>query len=83
MDDLQEALNSLGLTLPSPAYIIGAIVFGIIGIAAYRYGKKTSTVSAKWIGIALMLYPYAVSDTWLLYLVGAGLCAALYAFRKA
>jgi len=41
MDNLQD-LQSLGLTLPSPAYIIGAIVFGIIGFAAYRYGKKAS-----------------------------------------
>lgn len=36
----------------------------------------------KWIGIALMLYPYAVSDTLLLYAVGGVLCAGLYVFRK-
>jgi hypothetical protein len=36
----------------------------------------------KWIGIGLMLYPYAVSQTWLLYAIGAGLCAALYFFSK-
>lgn len=77
MDDL-NTLGSLGLTLPSPAYLLGAIVFGIIGIAAYRYGKKTSGSYPKWIGIGLMLYPYAVSQTWLLYVIGVGLCAALY-----
>ncbi|MGZ5781514.1 MAG: hypothetical protein ACXWIN_11235 [Burkholderiaceae bacterium] len=81
MDDL-NTLSSLGFTLPSPAYLIGAIIFGVIGIAAYRYGKKTSSSHAKWIGIALMLYPYAISDTWLLYIVGIGLSAALYFFRK-
>ena len=81
MDDL-NSLASAGLTLPSPAYIVGAILFGIIGIAAYRYGKKTSRSSPRWIGLALMLYPYAVSTTWLLYAVGAGLCAALYLFRE-
>lgn len=77
MDDL-NTLGSLGLTLPSPAYLLGAIVFGIIGIAAYRYGKKTSGSYPKWIGTGLMLYPYAVSQTWLLYVIGVGLCAALY-----
>lgn len=79
---MQEALNSLGIAMPSPAYIFGAILFGVIGIAAYRYGKKTSLTYVKWIGIALMLYPYAISDTWLLYVVGIVLSAALYVFRK-
>lgn len=81
MDDL-KALESLGLTLPSPAYLLGAIVFGIIGIAAYRYGKKTYQRYPKWLGVGLMLYPYAVSQTWLLYVIGVGLCAGLYFFRE-
>lgn len=81
MNDL-NTLDSLGLTLPSPAYLLGAIIFGIIGYAAYRYGKKTYNRSPKWIGIGLMLYPYAVSQTWLLYLIGVGLCAGLYLFRE-
>ena len=77
-----KAVESLGLTLPSPAYIFGALLFGIIGIAAYRYGKKAGLVAPKWIGVALMLYPYGVSETWMLYVVGAGLCVALYGYRK-
>lgn len=81
MDDL-KTLESLGFTLPGPAYIFGAIFFGIIGYAAYRYGKKASLGRFKWIGIALMLYPYAISETWALYAVGGGLCLGLYVFRK-
>lgn len=81
MNDL-NSLGALGITLPSPAYLFGAIVFGIIGWVAYRYGKKNEAAAVKWIGVALMLYPYAVSETWLLYLVGAGLCGALYWFRE-
>lgn len=81
MDNL-DTLNSLGFTLPSPAYIFGSIVFGIVGYAAWRYGKKTSANYVKWLGVALMLYPYAISDTWLLYVVGIVLCAALYVFRN-
>jgi hypothetical protein len=56
MDELKN-LQSTGLTLPSPAYLFGAILFGIIGFAAYRYGKKASDGVTKWGGIALMLYP--------------------------
>ncbi len=81
MDDL-KALESLGFTLPSPAYIAGVVLFSIIGYAAYRYGKKASLPNLKWIGVALMLYPYVVDATWLLYAVGGGLCFALYFFRK-
>lgn len=80
MDNL-NTLGSLGLTFPTPAYLMGALVFGIIGYAAYRYGKKTSRGYPKWIGVGLMLYPYAVSQTWMLYVVGASLCVALYFLR--
>jgi len=41
MDNL-KTFESMGFTLPSPAYLIGAIFFSIIGYAAYRYGKKAS-----------------------------------------
>jgi hypothetical protein len=81
MDDL-KTLESMGFTLPGPAYLIGAILFGIIGFAAYRYGKKASLDTTKWIGIALMLFPYVISETWLLYAVGAGLCIGLYISRR-
>jgi hypothetical protein len=37
MDELKN-LESMGLTLPSPAYLFGAIFFGIIGLATYRFG---------------------------------------------
>lgn len=77
MDEL-KVLESMGFTLPSPVYLLGAIVFGIIGYAAYRYGKKTSLEITKWIGVALMFYPYLVTETWQLYSVGAGLCVGLY-----
>jgi hypothetical protein len=82
MDEL-KTLEALGFTLPSPAYLIGAIFFSVIGYAAYRYGKKASLQTIKWMGIALMLYPYFISaETWLLYAVGAGLCIGLYVSRR-
>ena len=80
--DTLSALQTLGLTLPGPAYIFGAIVFGLIGFGAYRYGKRTGRQPTKWIGVALMLYPYAIEQTWLLYVVGAVLCAALFIDRR-
>jgi hypothetical protein len=78
MKDELVALDALGITLPSTAYIIGVLVFGIVGYAVYRYGKKMSLQATKWIGVVLMLYPYAISTTWLLYAVGTALCIGAY-----
>ena len=77
MNDL-NTVGALGFTLPTPAYLIGMLLLSIIGLAAYRYGKKASRPATRWIGLALMLYLYAVSATWALYAVGGALCAAMY-----
>lgn len=78
MDELKN-LETLGLVLPSPAYIFGAILFGVVGYVAFRRGRKTSTSALTWTGVALMLYPYAVEQTWVLWVVGVALCGWLYA----
>jgi hypothetical protein len=72
--DLVELLKTVGLEMPTPAYLLGVLLFGIVGAVAWWHGKKTQRPTAKWLGLALMLYPYAVPQTWLLYLVGAALC---------
>jgi hypothetical protein len=81
MDEL-KTLETIGLTLPSPTYLFGAILFGIIGFAAYRHGKKASDMATKWGGIALMLYPYATWGTWQLYAVGLGIIVGIYILRR-
>ncbi len=67
-----------GLSLSS---IIAAILFGAVGFIAFAYGKKMSSWKPMAIGILLMVYPYFVSNTMATYLIGLGLCAALYFFR--
>jgi hypothetical protein len=81
MNDL-GVLQLLDLTLPSPTYIVGAIAFGLIGVAAFRDGKRAGRQRTRWLGIALMVYPYAISQTWALYVVGAALCVGLLADRR-
>jgi hypothetical protein len=79
--DTLSAMQSLGLELPSPAYIFGAILFGLIGWGAFRYGRKKGRKLTLWLGVALMIYPYAVSNTWLMYAVGVALCGAIFLDR--
>lgn len=74
-----SGLGSLGLALPSPAYFVGSMLFGLAGYAAFRRGRKAQKAELTWAGVLLMVYPYAVSRTWLLWMVGAVLCCWLYA----
>lgn len=81
-NDLLQQLQALGITLPTPAYLFGAILFGFIGLGAYYYGKKKSRKYVKWLGVVLMLYPYVIPSTWLMYVIGVGLCGACYYYRE-
>jgi hypothetical protein len=74
--DTLSTLQGLGLTLPTPAYIVGVILFSLLGMWAYYRGKRLGISVQKWLGLALMFYPYVVPQTWLLYVVGAALTAA-------
>ena len=74
-----NSLSAFGLTLPSPAYLIGSIVFGLLGYVAFRRGRRLSKPELTWAGVELMVYPYAVPVTWAIWLIGAALCGWVYA----
>jgi MFS family permease len=74
----ESTLQSLGFTWPTPAYLFGMVVFSLVGYVAFRYGRKRDHPVTMWIGVALMLYPYVVSNTWLMYIVGAALCIGIW-----
>jgi hypothetical protein len=80
--DLTQNLSSLGLELPSVSYLVGAVFFGLLGYAAFRFGRKQGRTALTWGGLALMFYPYVVSDTWQLWLMGVVLCAVMLAADK-
>lgn len=75
--ELIDTLQALGIELPSKAYFIGVLLFSIVGMVAFWRGRKLKRAPVKWLGIALMLYPYVVWSTEGIYLLGIGLCAAL------
>jgi len=58
------------------------IIFGAIGLAAFIYGKRRASWRPMIIGIALMAYPYFLTGTLVIYLVGIALSAALYFWRE-
>ncbi len=71
----------MDLSLPSPDALLVSLVFSVIGMGVFMYGKKQALMKPMAIGVALMVFPYFIPRVWLQWVVGVGLCAALYVFR--
>lgn len=65
----------------SVANIIAWTIFGSIGFVAFMYGKKQELLKPLLLGIGLMAYPYFVTQTLWLYVVGIAFCGLLYFWR--
>ncbi len=84
---LSTMMNAYGMDASSGGMgfnwvkLLFSFVFGIIGIYAFNYGRKEKNYKPVVIGIALMGYPYFVSNTILMVAIGVGLSAALYYWR--
>ncbi len=65
----------------SSAQLMWGMVFGVIGFGYYRYGKKQGAVVPLVIGIFLFIFPYFITNIYLLVAVGAALVAVPYFLR--
>ncbi len=63
------------------ANLFAQILFGAIGLAAFVYGKKQSSFKTMLLAVAMMGFPYVVSETWLLYTIGGVLTSLLFFWR--
>jgi len=63
------------------ASIFWGLLFGSIGAGYFIYGKKQGKPVPLLCGIALVLFPYFVSNTLALVAVGVLLCAIPYFYR--
>ena len=70
-----EGLDLGGFSL---ATIAVAVVFGLIGFAAFRYGKKNGEARPLFLGVALMAYGYFVTNVWVSLVIGALLTLFLF-----
>jgi len=64
------------------AWLLWGLLFGSIGLGIVIYGRRQRAPVPLLCGIALMVFPYFVSNTWLLIGIGAGLCAIPYFLRS-
>ncbi len=63
------------------AQFIWGVIFGIFGLGFFSYGKKQQAVVPLCTGIALFIFPYFVSNLYLLVGIGIGLMALPFFLR--
>jgi hypothetical protein len=63
------------------AELLADLIFGVIGMAAFAYGRKQAQWKTTLIAVSLMCYPYFISGTLLLYGIGVVLTLALFVFH--
>ena len=69
-----------GLDLGSISFatILIAVVFSLVGFAAFRYGRKNAEPRHLFLGIALMAYGYFVTNAWISLGIGTLLTLLLF-----
>ena len=63
------------------AQLLWGLLFGSIGLGYFIYGKKQRAVVPLVCGLALMVFPYFVSNALLLVGIGVMLAAVPYFLR--
>jgi len=67
--------------MDNSAQILWGVLFGGIGLGFFIYGKKQQAVVPLITGVALCIYPYFISNVYLLVIVGCVLMAIPYFIR--
>jgi len=65
----------------SESVILWGLLFGSVGFAFFLYGKKQRAIVPLVSGLALMVYPYFIANTFLLVVIGVALIAVPYFVR--
>ena len=61
--------------------ILWGVLFGSVGFGYFMYGKKQMAVVPLVCGIALMVFPYFITNAVLLVVIGIALAAVPYFVR--
>jgi hypothetical protein len=65
----------------STANLIGNLLFSSIGFVAFIYGTRMNLWKPMLCGIGLMIFPYFVGNSAILYAIGVVLTATLFFLR--
>jgi hypothetical protein len=67
--------------MDSEATLIWGLLFGSVGLAYFMYGRKQKRSVPFLSGIGLMVFPYFVSNVYLIVIIGMALIALPYFLR--
>lgn len=65
----------------SEGWLWWGLLFGSIGLGFFVYGKRQKAPVPLVCGVALMVFPYFVSNLWVMVLLGAALMAVPWFVR--
>jgi hypothetical protein len=65
----------------SESSLLWGVIFGVVGLSYFVYGRKQRAVVPLLCGVGLMVLPYLLSGAWLLVVVGAAIAAVPYFVR--
>ena len=66
----------------NPASLLWGILFGSVGLGYFVYGKKQQRSVPLVSGIGLMVFPYFVTNPFVIVLLGAGFIALPFFVRS-
>jgi predicted membrane protein len=66
----------------SGSTLLWGLLFSSIGLGLFIYGRKQGAAVPLVCGLALIIYPYFVSNTYLLVGIGIALAALPYILRR-
>lgn len=83
--DVEEAFKQqmamMGVSHFSWWSLLAAFVFGIVGVYAFRIGKREGNFGVVFTGIAMMVYPMFTNGPWMDWILGFALCGLAYYLR--
>ena len=62
----------------STSQLLWGLLFGSIGLGFFVYGRRQRAVVPLFCGLALMLFPYFISNAVMLVVIGIALMAVPY-----
>ncbi|MFT5590420.1 MAG: hypothetical protein ACI9ZF_002606 [Bradyrhizobium sp.] len=77
--DVASLENGRGMTT---ALLVWGMLSGAIGLGYFVYGKKQGALVPLFCGLGLMIFPYFMSNVYLLLIIGGVIAALPYFWRE-
>ena len=71
-----------GFQLPEPLSLVGMVLFSMLGMWAFKEGRREANIKQLLLGIALVGYPYFTPEPWQVWLIGIALSVAVFKVRE-